>query len=109
MDWWIGLTINKMISNMVGLAAGLEISKALGASVGPGKANWAAASYPFVFYPASWFRSTTDLLQLDTRNICADQWPTWFCVWLSKCINCRRHLVRCVVCGQRFQYDVCVF
>ena len=35
-----------MISNMVGLAAGLEISKALGAPVGPGKANWAAASYP---------------------------------------------------------------
>ncbi|KAL4869800.1 hypothetical protein BDV12DRAFT_184938 [Aspergillus spectabilis] len=31
---------------MVGLAAGLEISKALGAPVGPGKANWAAASYP---------------------------------------------------------------
>ncbi|KAL5339913.1 MFS general substrate transporter [Aspergillus crustosus] len=36
----------QMISNMVGLAAGLEISKALGAPVGPGKANWAAASYP---------------------------------------------------------------
>ncbi|KAL6409921.1 putative efflux pump antibiotic resistance protein [Ilyonectria robusta] len=36
----------QMISNMVGLAAGLEISKALGAAVGPGKANWAAASYP---------------------------------------------------------------
>lgn len=33
---------------MVGLAAGLEISKILGAAVGPGKANWAAASYPFV-------------------------------------------------------------
>ncbi|KAL2816734.1 MFS general substrate transporter [Aspergillus granulosus] len=31
---------------MVGLAAGLEISKALNAPVGPGKANWAAASYP---------------------------------------------------------------
>ncbi|KAL2859396.1 MFS general substrate transporter [Aspergillus pseudodeflectus] len=31
---------------MVGLAAGLEISKALNAAVGPGKANWAAASYP---------------------------------------------------------------
>jgi hypothetical protein len=37
-----------MISNMVGLAAGLEISKALNATVGPGKANWAAASYPCV-------------------------------------------------------------
>ncbi|KAF4171054.1 hypothetical protein CNMCM8927_003790 [Aspergillus lentulus] len=36
----------QMISNMVGLAAGLEISKILGAAVGPGKANWAAASYP---------------------------------------------------------------
>ncbi|KAL3490230.1 MFS general substrate transporter [Aspergillus germanicus] len=31
---------------MVGLAAGLEISKALNYAVGPGKANWAAASYP---------------------------------------------------------------
>ncbi|GAD97553.1 efflux pump antibiotic resistance protein, putative [Paecilomyces variotii No. 5] len=36
----------QMISNMVGLAAGLEISKELGVSVGPGNANWAAASYP---------------------------------------------------------------
>ncbi|OAA53596.1 Major facilitator superfamily domain, general substrate transporter [Niveomyces insectorum RCEF 264] len=36
----------QMVSNMVGLAAGLEISKALGVPVGPGKANWAAASYP---------------------------------------------------------------
>ncbi|KAJ9134112.1 Major facilitator superfamily [Pleurostoma richardsiae] len=36
----------QMVSNMVGLAAGLEISKALGAPVGPGQANWAAASYP---------------------------------------------------------------
>ncbi|KAF9241890.1 hypothetical protein DTO006G1_1581 [Penicillium roqueforti] len=36
----------QMISNMVGLAAGLEISRVLGAPVGPGKANWAAASYP---------------------------------------------------------------
>ncbi|KAL1882513.1 hypothetical protein Plec18167_002929 [Paecilomyces lecythidis] len=36
----------QMISNMVGLAAGLEISKYLGVSVGPGNANWAAASYP---------------------------------------------------------------
>jgi hypothetical protein len=33
---------------MVGLAAGLEISKILGAAVSPGKANWAATSYPFV-------------------------------------------------------------
>ncbi|KAL1853145.1 hypothetical protein VTK73DRAFT_9075 [Phialemonium thermophilum] len=36
----------QMISNMVGLAAGLEISKSLGVPVGPGQANWAAASYP---------------------------------------------------------------
>ncbi|KAH8812257.1 major facilitator superfamily domain-containing protein [Xylogone sp. PMI_703] len=36
----------QMISNMVGLAAGLEISKLLGAETGPGKANWIAASYP---------------------------------------------------------------
>ncbi|KAH8811053.1 major facilitator superfamily [Xylogone sp. PMI_703] len=35
-----------MISNMIGLAAGLEISKILGAPTGPGKANWVAASYP---------------------------------------------------------------
>ncbi|KAK9243163.1 hypothetical protein V1506DRAFT_545238 [Lipomyces tetrasporus] len=39
---------NQMISNMVGLAAGLEFSKALGAVVGPGQANWTAASYPSV-------------------------------------------------------------
>lgn len=39
-----------MISNMVGLAAGLEISKDLGVSVGPGNANWAAASYPWVLF-----------------------------------------------------------
>lgn len=37
-----------MISNMVGLAAGLEISNSLGYATGPGKANWAAASYPSV-------------------------------------------------------------
>ncbi|RSL89511.1 hypothetical protein CDV31_015852, partial [Fusarium ambrosium] len=36
----------QMTSNMIGLAAGLEISKALGYTTGPGKANWAAASYP---------------------------------------------------------------
>ncbi|KAL5085617.1 hypothetical protein Trisim1_010101 [Trichoderma cf. simile WF8] len=36
----------QMISNMVGLAAGLEISNSLGYATGPGKANWAAASYP---------------------------------------------------------------
>lgn len=33
---------------MVGLAAGLEISNSLGYATGPGKANWAAASYPSV-------------------------------------------------------------
>jgi hypothetical protein len=42
------LTETKMISNMVGIAAGLEISKALQVPVGPGQANWAAASYPSV-------------------------------------------------------------
>ncbi|KAK9452800.1 major facilitator superfamily-domain-containing protein [Dipodascopsis uninucleata] len=36
----------QMVSNMVGIAAGLEISSALGYAVGPGKANWIAASYP---------------------------------------------------------------
>lgn len=37
-----------MISNIVGLAAGLEISKMLGAKTapGPGQANWIAAAYP---------------------------------------------------------------
>jgi hypothetical protein len=47
--------ISKMISNMVGLAAGLEISKALNYVVGPGKANWAAASYPSVTIPGPSF------------------------------------------------------
>ncbi|KAK9311626.1 major facilitator superfamily [Lipomyces starkeyi] len=42
----VSSNIVQMISNMVGLAAGLEFSKALGAVVGPGKANWTAASYP---------------------------------------------------------------
>ncbi|KAJ8103370.1 MFS general substrate transporter [Lipomyces tetrasporus] len=42
----VSSNIVQMISNMVGLAAGLEFSKALGAVVGPGQANWTAASYP---------------------------------------------------------------
>ncbi|RFU26450.1 hypothetical protein B7463_g9879, partial [Scytalidium lignicola] len=36
----------QMISNIIGLAAGLEISKLLGVETGPGRANWVAASYP---------------------------------------------------------------
>lgn len=36
-----------MISNIIGLAAGLEIGKQLGIETGPGKANWIAASYPY--------------------------------------------------------------
>jgi hypothetical protein len=35
-----------MISNILGLSAGLEIGKALGVKPGPGQANWVAASYP---------------------------------------------------------------
>jgi len=35
-----------MISNVIGLSAGLEIGKELGAKTGPGQANWIAASYP---------------------------------------------------------------
>lgn len=42
----VSSNIVQMLSNMVGLAAGLEVSKELGVIVGPGQANWAAASYP---------------------------------------------------------------
>jgi hypothetical protein len=37
-----------MISNIIGISAGFDISKELGVMTGPGKANWVAASYPFV-------------------------------------------------------------
>jgi len=36
----------QMISNILALSAGLEISKALGVKPGSGQANWVAASYP---------------------------------------------------------------
>jgi MFS family permease len=42
----VGCNFVQMISNIVGLAAGLEISKVLGVQTGPGQANWIAASYP---------------------------------------------------------------
>ncbi|KAE9374123.1 major facilitator superfamily MFS-1 [Stipitochalara longipes BDJ] len=35
-----------MISNIIGLSAGLEISKSLGVTTGLGQANWIAAAYP---------------------------------------------------------------
>jgi hypothetical protein len=34
-----------MISNILGLSAGLEINKALGVKPGPGQENWVAASH----------------------------------------------------------------
>ena len=58
-----------MISNMVGIAAGLEISKALGVHVGPGDSNWAAASYPSVIPPSP---SPCSFLFLPERPL------TWF-------------------------------
>jgi hypothetical protein len=41
-----GSNLGKNISNIVGQSAGLGISKELGVTPGPGKANWVAAAYP---------------------------------------------------------------
>ncbi|KAI9740311.1 MAG: hypothetical protein M1834_004889 [Cirrosporium novae-zelandiae] len=42
----VGCNFVQMVSNIIGMAAGLEISELLGVETGPGKANWVAASYP---------------------------------------------------------------
>ncbi|KAI9740020.1 MAG: hypothetical protein M1818_004771 [Claussenomyces sp. TS43310] len=42
----ISSNLVQFISNIIGIAAGLELAKSLGVKTGPGQANWIAASYP---------------------------------------------------------------